>query len=294
MYSPAMTNSAIDASTGHSAATIRLGRFELPLSTPLVMGIVNVTPDSFYAGGRHATADAAIRHALELRTQGADIIDVGGESTRPGAESVALFEELRRVLPVIEALSANDFPISVDTSKPEVIAQSIARGASMINDVNALQAGGALKAAAAADVGVCLMHRQGDPQTMQIDPHYDDVVNEVLEFLHHRIEAAERAGIARDRIIVDPGFGFGKRTAHNVALLRHLDHLHTLGVPLLVGLSRKAIFGRPPGCGPVSGPAYSLAATLLAAQAGAAIIRTHDVAATRDVLAVLRAVNGVR
>ncbi|HET8611003.1 MAG TPA: dihydropteroate synthase [Burkholderiales bacterium] len=289
-----MANSAIDESTDPPAATIRLGRFELPLSTPLVMGIVNVTPDSFYAGSRHATAHAAIHHALELRTQGADIIDVGGESTRPGATPVALHEELRRVLPVVEALSTNDFPISVDTSKPEVIAQSVARGASMINDVNALQADGALEAAAAADVGVCLMHRQGDPQTMQNDPHYGDVVNEVLEFLHDRIEAAERTGIARERIVVDPGFGFGKRTAHNVALLRHLGRFRALGVPLLVGPSRKAIFGRPPGCSPVSGPAYSLAAALLAAQAGAAIIRTHDVAATRDVLAVLRAVNGVR
>jgi dihydropteroate synthase len=288
----AMANSAFHESDIQSAATIRLGRFELPLSAPLVMGIVNVTPDSFYAGARHATADAAIRHALELRSQGADIIDVGGESTRPGATPVALREELQRVLPVVEALATNDFPVSVDTSKPEVIAQSIARGAAMINDVNALQADGAFEAATAAEVGVCLMHRQGDPRTMQVDPHYDDVVVEVSEFLHGRIEAAERAGIARDRIVADPGFGFGKRTAHNITLLRNLDRLRTLGVPLLVGLSHKAILGRPPGCGPVSGPAYGLAAAMLAVQAGAAIIRTHDVAATRDMLAVLRAVNG--
>jgi dihydropteroate synthase len=288
----AMANSASHGLNDTSAATLRLGRFELPLSTPLIMGVINVTPDSFYASARHASADAAIRHALELRSQGADIIDIGGESTRPGATPVALREELRRVLPVVEALAANDFPISVDTSKPEVIAQSIARGAAMINDVNALQADGAFEAATAAEVGVCLMHRQGDPRTMQVDPHYDDVVVEVSEFLHGRIEAAERAGIARDRIVADPGFGFGKRTAHNITLLRNLDRLRTLGVPLLVGLSHKAILGRPPGCGPVSGPAYGLAAAMLAVQAGAAIIRTHDVAATRDMLAVLRAVNG--
>lgn len=276
------------------AALIRLGHFELSLTAPLVMGIINVTPDSFYDGGHDIAADDAIRHALALKAQGADIIDVGGESTRPGAAPVTVDEELRRVLPVVEALASHGILVSVDTSKPEVMTQAIARGASMINDINALQANGALETASAGEAGVCLMHRQGDPRTMQIDPHYDDVVAEVFDFLRSRIEAAEHAGIARDRIVADPGFGFGKRTAHNVTLLHDLDRLCALGVPLLVGLSRKSIFGKPPGGGPVSGLAYSLAAALLAVQAGAAIIRTHDVAATRDALAVMHAVDSAR
>ncbi|MCD9027571.1 dihydropteroate synthase [Luteimonas sp. BDR2-5] len=267
----------------------------LALDRPRVMGIVNVTPDSFSDGGAHDSADAAIAHGLLLAGQGADILDVGGESTRPGAEPVPVDEELRRVVPVIEALAARTtLPISVDTSKPEVMRAAVAAGAGLINDVHALRREGALDAAAALGVPVVLMHMQGEPGAMQAAPVYDDVVGEVHRFLAERIFAAEMAGIERKRIVVDPGFGFGKTTAHNLALLAQLARFAELGVPLLAGLSRKRSIGELTGRDvPAERVAGSVAAHLIAAQRGARIVRVHDVAETVDALKVWAAVDAV-
>jgi len=266
---------------------LRCGRFLLPLDRPLLMGVINVTPDSFSDGGRFVDARAAIAHGCRLIEEGADILDIGGESSRPGAQAVAGREELDRVLPVVKALK--DFPVSVDTRRPAVMRAALEAGASMINDIDALSAPGAIEAVAAGDVAVCLMHKKGDPATMQQDPRYDDVVAEVRGFLAARIADCERAGIERDRIVVDPGFGFGKTVAHNLSLLKQLPELVALGVPVLAGWSRKsslgAITGRPVG----ERLAASLAAALLAAQQGARILRVHDVRETRDALAVLQA-----
>jgi dihydropteroate synthase len=264
----------------------------LALDRPRIMGIVNVTPDSFSDGGAFDSAQAAVEHGLRLVAEGADLLDVGGESTRPGAAPVDEAEELRRVLPVIEALSARaGVPVSIDTSKPGVMRAAVAAGASMINDVLALRAEGALEAAAAAGVPVCLMHMQGEPRSMQDAPHYDDVVAEVHRFLADRLLACQFAGIDLRRLLVDPGFGFGKTLAHNLDLLRGLERFTSLGVPLLAGLSRKsmigAITGRKDAADRVHG---SAAAALVAVQRGAAIVRVHDVAATRDALAVWQAV----
>jgi dihydropteroate synthase len=221
------------------------GQFQLELSRPLVMGIINVTPDSFSDGGRYADTQAAVAHGLQLVKEGADILDIGGESTRPGATPVALDEELARVLPVIEGLSRQiTIPVSIDTYKPQVMRAAIAKGASIINDVRALQEAGALEAVAESDVGVCLMHAKGTPQNMQDDPVYDDVVAEVTAFLQGRARILQDAGVARDRICIDPGFGFGKRSWHNIALLRDLPVLCDLGYPVLVGLSRKSVLGQ--------------------------------------------------
>jgi dihydropteroate synthase len=251
------------------------------------MGVVNVTPDSFSDGGRFLEPRAAIAHARGLIEEGADIVDLGGESSRPGAQAVAEDEELRRILPILKALK--DVPVSVDTRRPSVMRAVLAEGASMINDIEALQAPGALAAVAAGDCAVCLMHKKGDPATMQQDPRYDDVVAEVRAFLAARVAECEKAGLARDRIVIDPGFGFGKTVAHNLRLLKRLPELVALGVPVLAGWSRKsslgAITGRPVG----ERLAASLAAALLAAQQGARILRVHDVRETRDALAVLRA-----
>jgi dihydropteroate synthase len=257
-----------------------------------VMGIVNVTPDSFSDGGLHATTDAAVAHGLRLAEEGADILDVGGESTRPGAEPVELDEELRRVIPVIRRLAAEtSLPISVDTSKPEVMRAAVEAGAGMINDVAALRREGALDAAAAAGVPVVLMHMQGEPGSMQAAPDYDDVVSEVHRFLAERIFAAEMAGIDKRRIVVDPGFGFGKTLAHNMALLAQLQRFTDLGVPVLAGLSRKKSIGELTGRqAPEARIHGSVAAHLLAAQRGARILRVHDVAATVDALKVWQAV----
>src|SRR3989338_7795500 len=222
---------------------LHCGQFQLDLSRPLVMGIVNVTPDSFSAGGQHLQHAAALAHAQQLIAEGAAILDIGGESTRPGAQPVGVQQELDRVLPVIEALHQIPVPISIDTCKPEVMLAAIAAGASMVNDINALQDGTAMDAVAASDAAVCLMHKQGTPQTMQKEPHYADVVAEVGAFLRGRIAAAEIAGIAKERIVIDPGFGFGKTLAHNLALLRELEKLAGLDVPVLAGLSRKAMLG---------------------------------------------------
>ena len=267
----------------------------LRLDRPQVMGIVNVTPDSFSDGGAHDTADAAVAHALRLVEEGADALDIGGESTRPGAAEVEVEEELRRVVPVIERLAAQvAVPISIDTSKPEVMRAAVQAGAGMINDVYGLRREGALDAAAALGVPVVLMHMQGEPRSMQAAPQYDDVVGEVHRFLAERIFAAEMAGIPKQRIVVDPGFGFGKDTAHNLQLLAQFERFAELGVPVLAGLSRKRSIGELTGRDvPADRVAGSVAAHLIAAQRGAAIVRVHDVAATVDALKVWNAVAAV-
>jgi dihydropteroate synthase len=268
------------------------GRFRLELTRPLIMGVINVTPDSFSDGGRFASTGRAVEHARALIAEGADILDVGGESTRPGAQPVALDEERRRVLPVLEALATCGVPISIDTRKPELMREAIAAGASMINDVTALAAPGALEMVAGSTVAVCFMHMQGEPQTMQENPSYTDVVREVREFLARRVEAAERSGIKRDRIVIDPGFGFGKTLDHNLRLLRNLREIAGVGVPVLVGLSRKSMLGKITGREVGERLSASVAAALIAVQNGAHIVRVHDVAATRDALAVWQAVRG--
>ncbi|MFC5570640.1 dihydropteroate synthase [Lysobacter yangpyeongensis] len=257
-----------------------------------VMGIVNVTPDSFSDGGEHASVDAAVAHGLRLAEEGADVLDIGGESTRPGAGEVGVEEELRRVIPVIERLAKETtLPISVDTSKPEVMRAAVAAGAGMINDVYALRRMGALEAAAAARVPVVLMHMQGEPRSMQSAPHYDDVVAEVHRFLAERIFAAEMAGIAKKQLLVDPGFGFGKNREHNLVLLAQLERLAELGVPVLAGLSRKKTIGELTGRdAPHERVFGSVAAHVIAAQRGAKLVRVHDVAATVDALKVWSAV----
>ena len=268
---------------------LRCGRFSLPLERPLVMGVLNVTPDSFSDGGKFMDRDAAVAHARRMVEEGADLVDVGAESTRPGAHAVSEDEELRRLMPVLEALADLPIPVSVDTRRVRVMRQALAAGASMINDVQALQTAGALKAVAASDCAVCLMHMKGDPRTMQKNPQYGDVVSEVGAFLASRIAAAQAAGIARDRLTVDPGFGFGKALAHNLELLRRLGELAVHDVPLLVGLSRKSMLGAITGRPAADRLAPSVAAALLAAQHGAKILRVHDVRETRDALAVWQA-----
>lgn len=269
---------------------LHCGRFRLSLDRTLVMGIINVTPDSFSDGGLNASPPLAVDFAERLIADGADILDVGGESTRPGAQPVGLQEELDRVIPVLEKLRGSPVPVSVDTYKAEVMRAAIAAGASMVNDVNALRAPGALQAVAASEAAVCLMHMQGEPRTMQDNPQYTDVVAEVRDFLVERIRACEAAGIARARIVADPGFGFGKRTEHNLALLRDLRALGALGVPLLTGLSRKSVLGGITRREVGDRVHASVAAALLAVANGAAIVRVHDVRATRDALAVWEAV----
>ena len=268
------------------------GSFQFDLSRPLVMGIVNVTPDSFSDGGLHLQRDAALAHAQQLIAEGADILDIGGESTRPGARPVSVQQELDRVLPAIEGLRGAPVPISIDTCKPEVMQAAIAAGAQMVNDINALQDAAAMNAVAASNVAVCLMHKQGNPQTMQEQPHYQNVVAEVSAFLRDRIAAAEAAGIQRKRIVIDPGFGFGKTLAHNLALLHELKKLTELGVPVLAGLSRKSMLGGLTGQNVEQRLPASVAAALIAVQRGAAIVRVHDVRATVDALKVWNAVNG--
>jgi dihydropteroate synthase len=274
------------------ANLLRCGRFRLVLDRPLVMGVVNVTPDSFYDGGRHASTVAAIAHARRLAEEGADLLDIGGESSRPGSDAVTLDQELARVLPVLDGLRDLELPISVDTTKPGVMRAAIAGGAAMINDITALGAPGALEVVAASDAAVCLMHMRGEPRTMQAAPAYADVVAEVRGFLAARVAACVAAGIPDDRVVIDPGFGFGKSVEHNLTLLRELRAMAAIGVPVLAGWSRKSSLGRITGRAPEERLASSLAAALLAVQHGARIVRVHDVAATRDVLAVLDAVQG--
>jgi len=270
---------------------LRCGRFELSLERPLVMGVLNVTPDSFSDGGRFFARDAAAGHARRMVDEGAAIIDIGGESTRPGAQAVSETEELARVLPVLEALRDLPVPVSVDTRSAAVMRAALAAGASMINDIDALGTEGAAAAVANTGCAVCLMHMKGAPATMQAEPHYDDVVGEVKAYLARRIAAAERAGIARERIVADPGFGFGKTAEHNLELLRRLPEFAELRVPLLAGWSRKTTLGTITGRPVSERLAASLAAALLAAQGGARILRVHDVRETRDVLAVWQAVS---
>jgi dihydropteroate synthase len=270
---------------------LRAGRFSLSLERPLIMGIVNITPDSFSDGGKFFDPGRALDHARQLLEEGADILDIGGESSRPGAEPVGADEELRRVLPVLERLVELPVPVSVDTCKPEVMRRAAAAGAAIINDIFALRAPGALDAAAESPVAVCLMHMQGEPRTMQQAPHYRDVVGEVEEFLVERAAAAVAGGIGRDRIVLDPGFGFGKTPQHNLELIRALPRLREAGFPLLAGLSRKALFGKIVGREAAERVHASAAGALLAAQRGASIVRVHDVAATRDCLLVLRAID---
>ena len=263
----------------------------LKLDRPQVMGIVNVTPDSFSDGGAHDSVEAGVAHGLRLAEEGADLLDIGGESTRPGAQDVAVEEELRRVIPVIERLAREtSLPISIDTSKPEVMRAAVDAGAGMINDVYGLRREGALDMAAMLGVPVVLMHMQGEPRSMQEAPAYDDVVAEVHRFLAERIFAAEMAGIARKNIVVDPGFGFGKDTRHNLQLLAQLQRFTELGVPVLAGLSRKRTIGELTGRDdPRERVSGSVAAHLIAAQRGALLLRVHDVAATVDALKVWNA-----
>lgn len=269
--------------------TLRAGTFAIDLSTPCVMGIVNVTGDSFSGDGR-VEHEAAIAHARALQRDGAQIIDVGGESTRPGAAPVDEFEELRRILPVVEALARDGACVCVDTMKPRVMQAALRAGASMINDVRALRAPGAVDAVANSTAAVCLMHMQGDPATMQKGPAYADVVAEIRAFLQRRASACVDAGIASDRIAVDPGFGFGKGLEHNVDLLRRLSALSTLGYPLMVGLSRKSTVGSITGRGVAERASGSVAGALAAAIRGARILRVHDVRETVDALAVWSAI----
>lgn len=254
------------------------------------MGIVNVTPDSFSDGGCHDSSFAAVEHALRLLDEGADMLDVGGESSRPGALPVSAAEEMQRVLPVVEALQGRNVPVSVDTCKTEVMRAAIAAGAAMINDINALQGEGALELAAGSNVAVCMMHKRGAPQTMQVAPRYDDVVAEVMAFLKERVAAAEAAGVDRGRLVVDPGFGFGKTLEHNISLLRQLDRFQALGLPLLAGLSRKSMLGQITGLTVNERLIPSVAAAVIAALKGAKIIRVHDVKATREALQIVNAI----
>jgi dihydropteroate synthase len=253
------------------------------------MGVVNITPDSFSDGGRFLDAGAAASHARRLADEGADILDLGAESTRPGAAPVSEEEELARILPVLEQISSLEKPVSVDTRRPAVMRAVLAAGASMINDIQALAAPGALEAVAASSCAVCLMHMKGEPATMQQDPRYDDVVADVRSFLEGAVTRARTAGVAAERIVIDPGFGFGKTAAHNLQLLRRLDALSALGVPVLAGLSRKSTIGRITGRPVEERLAGSLALALLALERGAKILRVHDVMETVDVVAVWEA-----
>jgi dihydropteroate synthase len=271
-------------------ATFRCGSFTFPLARPLVMGVLNVTPDSFSDGGRFFDPGRALAHARRMRDDGADLIDIGGESTRPGALPVAEGDELARVIPLVEVLAAEGIAVAVDTRKPAVMRAAIGAGAAMINDVGALTAAGAIEVCADSDVGVCLMHMQREPRTMQEAPVYGDVVAEVRDFLVARARACETSGIATERIAIDPGFGFGKTVAHNLALLRSIRTLAATGYPVVAGLSRKSSLGEITGRSVDERLPASLAAALAAVARGAAIVRVHDVRETVDALKVWCAV----
>ena len=272
-------------------ATLDCAGRPLKLDRPRILGVINVTPDSFSDGGANESVDAAVAHGLRLLADGADALDIGGESTRPGAEEVPAELEIARVVPVIERLAREtSVPISIDTSKPEVMRAAVAAGAGIINDVYALRREGALEAARDLSVPVILMHMQGEPRSMQKAPHYDDAVDEVRRFLADRIFACELAGIPKARIVIDPGFGFGKALEHNLSLLAGLETFADLGVPLLAGMSRKRMIGELTGRDINERLVGSVAAHLMAAERGAMLLRVHDVAAMRDALAVRTAV----
>lgn len=266
------------------------GKFRLALDRPLIMGIVNLTPDSFSGDGIVASTQQAIAYARQQIAAGADLLDLGAESSRPGIMPTPLDEELRRLLPVLEALADCAVPISVDTYKPEVMRAALAHGASMINDIYALRQPGALEAVAGSNCAVCLMHMRGEPRNMQQMPEYGDVVAEVRDFLREQVETAKSAGIVHERLLLDPGFGFGKSLEHNLALLAHLEETTCDGLPILAGMSRKTMLGHITGRPVGERMPASIAAHLLAAQKGARILRVHDVAAMRDALSVWQAV----
>lgn len=277
-----------------SQYTLQCGRYRLQLdreqSRPLVMGILNVTPDSFSDGGRFYALESALSRAEQMIAEGCDIIDIGAESSRPGVAPLPLEEELQRAMPVLVALRDCGKPLSIDTYKPEVMRAAISAGVDMVNDINGFRAPGALDAIADSDCGLCVMHMQGDPQSMQNHPQYRDPVADVIAFLRERIDMLESAGIARNRLCIDPGFGFGKALEHNLALLKHLGQIQAeLGVPLLAGLSRKSMIGSMTGKAVEGRLAGSLAAALAAAAQGAHIVRVHDVAETVDALTVWQA-----
>lgn len=267
------------------------GKFHFQLDRPLIMGIVNVTPDSFSDGGKFLSTNAAIDHGLRLMEEGADILDIGGESSRPGALPVPLDDELDRVIPVIEALVRANVPISVDTVKVGVMREAISAGCSMINDINAFQ-GVAMDFLANSNAALCLMHKQGEPMTMQHAPSYNDVLDEVASFLKERIDAHLSRGIARERLVIDPGFGFGKTLEQNLELLRHLDRFKATGIPILAGLSRKSMLGAVTGKAVDERIHASIAASLMAVMKGAAIVRVHDVGAMKDALSIFNAIEG--
>lgn len=270
-----------------SASALACGRFRLDLSRPLVMGILNVTPDSFSDGGSYTDVSAALGRAEQMVAQGADIIDIGGESTRPGALGVSVQQELDRMMPVLERLLSLQVPISVDTRKCEVMRAVLRAGADMVNDVGALEDEGALAVVAASRAAVCLMHKQGNPDVMQAEPYYVDVVAEVGDYLLERASLAESAGIGRERIMIDPGFGFGKTLEHNIQLLQKLANLAERGFPVLAGLSRKSMLGAITG-NSVDGRQFeSVAAALLAIQRGAVVVRVHDVKPTKDAIKIM-------
>ncbi|MBO9537668.1 dihydropteroate synthase [Herbaspirillum sp.] len=271
-----------------TSAFLKCGRFRLPMQQgrrPLVMGILNVTPDSFSDGGRHNSLEFALSHAEQMIADGVDIIDIGGESTRPGIAPLSLEQELERVMPVIYALRDCGKPLSIDTYKPAVMREALLAEVDMINDINGFRAEGAIEAVRDSEAGLCVMHMQGEPQTMQREPHYDDVVSEVEDFLRRQVASLTAAGVVRERICIDPGFGFGKTLAHNLALLRNTRHMiGALDLPLLAGMSRKSMVGAVTGKPLEQRMAGSIGAALAAAQQGAMIIRVHDVAETVDAL----------
>lgn len=273
------------------ARLFHCGRYVLDVSRPIVMGIVNLTDDSFSGDGLAANVSAAVAHALRLVSEGAAILDLGAESSRPGANPVSVEQECQRLLPVIKYLSDCGVPLSVDTVKPEVMRVVLDAGVDMINDINGMRAPGALEMLAASQAGICLMHMQGDPGTMQADPHYSDVVADVAAFLTQRVQAANAVGILSERIAVDPGFGFGKTLEHNLTLLRRLDQLDQAEVTMMVGMSRKSMLGTLTGRAADARVYAGLAAHLLAIQHGARIVRTHDVAATVDAIAIFNALD---
>ncbi|TAL89782.1 MAG: dihydropteroate synthase [Candidimonas sp.] len=270
--------------------TLQCGRFELTLDRPLIMGVVNITPDSFSDGALYFEADAAIAHARDLIAQGADIVDIGAESTRPGADSVSAVDEFGRLLPVLEALRDAGVPLSVDTFKPAVMRQALGAGADMINDIYGFRHPGAIEAVAASSCGLCVMHMQGEPRTMQQAPHYDDVLGEVKQFLQERLDVLLREGVSRRRIVLDPGFGFGKTPAQNYLLLQGLTQLQIADIPLLLGVSRKSMIGHVIGRPADQRVAGSIAAALAGIARGASIVRVHDVGATADAIKVWQAI----